>query len=444
MSDGTSASITAPNGSAQKKLIEKALQSSIHNPSDVDYIESHGTGTALGDPIEVEALAEVFDTSRSQTSPLFVGGVKANIGHLECAAGIAGLIKTSLMLGHRCALPNPALGTLNPLIKKIIDSKEFAVMFSSTSESLSSSANKLLVAGVSSFGYSGTISHTILQQAPKHGRWDIELQEVEDVNQDGGAAVKLPNRIYLPWPESLLHPLLQQNISQLKSCEFETIFHDRLIDFFLDHFTSGGIIFPVAAYVEMGLAAGSTVWSKGTRVELLDIKSVHTLNIKAGDKIISTHHFGSGMQFVHLSPESSNETTVASISKINVNPVLFTPEESLMDLKMRHTRKIELALENSCHGVYQTIQSVNLADNGTSALAQIGLPIDSLHEHNTYYNVHPALLHSATFRLLSLLSDLDGGNWTATGISRAVMHSSSNPAWAHLVIIEDKLNIKSC
>ena len=70
MSDGTSASITAPNGSAQKKLIEQALQTSNLKPSDVDYIESHGTGTALGDPIEVEALAEVFHQSRSQIHPL--------------------------------------------------------------------------------------------------------------------------------------------------------------------------------------------------------------------------------------------------------------------------------------------------------------------------------------------------------------------------------------
>merc|ERR1711923_142410 len=80
MSDGKSASITAPNGSAQKKLIEKSLEVSNLNPSDVDYIECHGTGTALGDPIEVEALSEVFDTSRSQISSLFVGAVKANIG----------------------------------------------------------------------------------------------------------------------------------------------------------------------------------------------------------------------------------------------------------------------------------------------------------------------------------------------------------------------------
>ena len=79
MSDGTSASITAPNGSAQKKLIERALEVSNFEPSDVNYIETHGTGTALGDPIEVEALAEVFAQSRSQFNPLLVSSAKANI-----------------------------------------------------------------------------------------------------------------------------------------------------------------------------------------------------------------------------------------------------------------------------------------------------------------------------------------------------------------------------
>ena len=98
MSDGTSASITAPNGSVQKRLVERALGVSNLKPSVVDYIESHGTGTALGDPIEVEALAEVFAHSRSQSNPLIVGAVKANIGHLECAAGIAGVIKAALVL----------------------------------------------------------------------------------------------------------------------------------------------------------------------------------------------------------------------------------------------------------------------------------------------------------------------------------------------------------
>ena len=440
MSDGTSASITAPNGSAQKKLIEKAFQTSNLKPSDVDYIESHGTGTALGDPIEVEALAEVFDTSRSQSNPLLAGGVKANIGHLECAAGIAGLIKASLVLGHRFVSSNTALETLNPLIKKTIDSKEFAVLFPIASLPLSSSANKLLVAGVSSFGYSGTISHSILQQAPKHLCRDMETnteQSFASLEACGAPlssldrafpnhnCLEFPNRICLPWPGPSPHPLLQQSISQSKSCEFETVFHDRLIEFFGDHITFSRSIFPVACYVEMGLATGAFMRSKGTAVELVDVKFVHPLDVTAGKKLISTHYFGSEMQFVELSPENNNETIVSSISQINGNPVRFTPADSLNNLKMQHIQEIEVAMDNFCHDVYQTIQSVKLAEDGMSVLARIGLPSDSSHEHDIYYNVHPALFDGTTFQLLNLLSDFDGDNWIPARISHVAMHHSS-------------------
>lgn len=86
MSDGKSASITAPNGVAQEKLILKALETSGVNPRDVDYIEAHGTGTKLGDPIEIEALSNVFGASHTESRPLVVGSIKSNIGHLEGAA----------------------------------------------------------------------------------------------------------------------------------------------------------------------------------------------------------------------------------------------------------------------------------------------------------------------------------------------------------------------
>ena len=176
MSDGKSATITAPNGLAQERLIRKALEVSGCHPDEVDYIEAHGTGTSLGDPIEVDALASVFASSKREKpgNALMVGSVKANIGHLEGAAGMAGLIKAILVLQHECVPPNVGLKDLNPLIAKTITSKNFNVEFPTEPISLQSLSNseddahdeKLLVAGVSSFGYSGTIAHTIIQQPP--------------------------------------------------------------------------------------------------------------------------------------------------------------------------------------------------------------------------------------------------------------------------------------
>ena len=182
-SDGKSANITAPNGSAQKRLIQKALIASSIEPDEVDYIEAHGTGTSLGDPIEVEALAGVFVSKRNNLQPLMIGSVKANMGHLEFAAGVSGLIKAILVLQHEVVPPNVCLKKMNPHIEKIIDSHDFVVKFPIELDKIRMNSkkndDKLLVAGVSSFGYSGTIAHTILRQAPKDLRRNIasEYQE---------------------------------------------------------------------------------------------------------------------------------------------------------------------------------------------------------------------------------------------------------------------------
>ena len=141
-------------------LVRKALEESGVKPSDVDYIEAHGTGTSLGDPIEIEALAEVFAKSKSESRPLMLGSVKSNIGHLEGAAGIAGLIKTALVLTGECIPSNVGLNNLNPLIDKTIQSHEFPINFPTGLNPITrGTSGKLLVAGVSSLGYSGTIAH---------------------------------------------------------------------------------------------------------------------------------------------------------------------------------------------------------------------------------------------------------------------------------------------
>uniref|UniRef100_UPI0013DDD9E4 beta-ketoacyl synthase N-terminal-like domain-containing protein n=1 Tax=Mycolicibacterium stellerae TaxID=2358193 RepID=UPI0013DDD9E4 len=97
--DGASSGQTVPNGPAQQALIRQALAGSRLSPADIDYIEAHGTGTALGDPIELDALSAVF-SERNGSAPLVLGSVKTNLGHLESAAGITGFIKTVLSVKH--------------------------------------------------------------------------------------------------------------------------------------------------------------------------------------------------------------------------------------------------------------------------------------------------------------------------------------------------------
>jgi acyl transferase domain-containing protein len=112
--DGPSSGLTAPNGPAQESVIRQALTRAGLAPGDVDYVEAHGTGTSLGDPIEVQALAGVFGSSRADGDPLLVGSVKTNLGHVEAAAGVTGLLKLALSLQHQQIPPHLHLTKLNP------------------------------------------------------------------------------------------------------------------------------------------------------------------------------------------------------------------------------------------------------------------------------------------------------------------------------------------
>ncbi len=114
--DGRSSGLTAPNGPAQEAVIRQALANANVQPHQIQYVEAHGTGTSLGDPIEVQALTAVLGKNRPAEQPLALGSVKTNIGHLEAAAGIAGLIKVVLSLQHREIPPHLHLQKLNPFI----------------------------------------------------------------------------------------------------------------------------------------------------------------------------------------------------------------------------------------------------------------------------------------------------------------------------------------
>ncbi|MDZ7269345.1 MAG: type I polyketide synthase [candidate division KSB1 bacterium] len=160
--DGRSSGLTAPNTAAQQAVIRAALERSGLQPSDISYLETHGTGTALGDPIEVQSLGAVFGADRSPAQPLLIGAVKSNIGHLEAAAGIAGFIKTVLALQHRELPPSLHVRHLNPYIAW----DKLPIKVVTTAMPWSLPPNQRRLAGVSSFGFSGTNVHVILEEAP--------------------------------------------------------------------------------------------------------------------------------------------------------------------------------------------------------------------------------------------------------------------------------------
>ncbi len=157
--DGRSAGLTAPNGSAQRDVLRRAVAAAGIEAHEVGFVEAHGTGTRLGDPIEVEALADVY--GRPEGAPLYLGSCKTNIGHPEAAAGIAGLIKTVLALRHAAIPGNLHFRELNPDIS--FDGTTFVV----PTELTPWPAGGRRIAGVSSFGFSGTNAHLILEEAPE-------------------------------------------------------------------------------------------------------------------------------------------------------------------------------------------------------------------------------------------------------------------------------------
>ena len=159
--DGRSSGLTVPNGPSQQAVIRQALKNAGVEPEQVSYIEAHGTGTSLGDPIEVGALAGVFAEKRPSESSLAIGSVKTNIGHLEGAAGIAGLMKVVLALKHQTIPPHLHFQHPTPYIDW--DKLPIAVP---TEKQVWSTGGKPRIAGVSSFGFSGTNAHVVIEEAP--------------------------------------------------------------------------------------------------------------------------------------------------------------------------------------------------------------------------------------------------------------------------------------
>ena len=159
--DGRSNGLTAPKGLAQQAVIQQALDNAGVAPAQISYIETHGTGTALGDPIEVNSLKGVLSQDRATSQPCWLGSVKTNIGHLEAAAGIAGLIKVVLALQHQEIPPHLHLQQLNPHIA--LDNTPFSIP---TERQPWPGNSEQQWAGVSSFGFGGTNAHVILEAAP--------------------------------------------------------------------------------------------------------------------------------------------------------------------------------------------------------------------------------------------------------------------------------------
>jgi len=159
--DGASGGLTVPNGIAQQRVIADALKRAGVAPSDVGYLEAHGTGTSLGDPIEAQAAGAAYGIGREANDPLLIGSAKTNIGHLEAAAGIAGVIKVILSLENELLPQHRNFENPSPHIPW--DRLPVEIVKEATPWERD---GRPRIAGVSSFGFAGTNAHVILEEAP--------------------------------------------------------------------------------------------------------------------------------------------------------------------------------------------------------------------------------------------------------------------------------------
>ena len=236
--DGRSASLTAPNGNAQQQLLVAALLDAQAATDAVALHEAHGTGTSLGDPIETGAVAAVSRTR--STPPLTVVGIKANIGHTEPAAGVIGLLNLAMSLQWGEAPPNAQLRVLNPHVAIALPSGGCAL---STLASELNSQHHSDIGGVSSFGYSGTIAHTVLRRMAA----DDEPPQVNSARlRYHGRPI---HRRDSPHPFALHSQPSSHGGLIFRSTVGEFI---RLVH---DHVVQSRVIFPGAGYLEMARAA---------------------------------------------------------------------------------------------------------------------------------------------------------------------------------------------
>ncbi|CAM9882194.1 unnamed protein product, partial [Chrysoparadoxa australica] len=442
--NGRSASLTAPNGVSQQMAIRQALDQAGVEPHEVSYVEAHGTGTALGDPIEVGALKAVYRWERGEESPLVVGALKTNIGHLEGAAGIAGLIKAVLVLQHQAAPPNLHFRKLNPAI----DVEGFPVVFP-TMGGLTSLEGSGTYAGVSSFGFGGANAHVLLE------RGSSLLANTDEMK----VGALYSTRQSFPWREPS-HLLLQHQTEDMVGGEkvsvFSCDFGPRLMTLLSHHVIKGMTIIPGAAYIE---AAAGAVCSqtRTSRVVLqrlqfmMPIEAPSVANaVAAGGAAIHASGFDTVLaESGKFEIRAGSDQALVAMGSGKCMPASLLPPkaEPLASIRERCTDAVTSddfykAYEQvglSYGPRFQRVQSVAVGSSEALVNIQAFDPAVCASWEQGGFIMHPAILDCVlqSVGALMLRGDHAGGIFIPAGVDQVAVWNASKHAavWAHSKLV---------
>ncbi|MFI4954337.1 MAG: SDR family NAD(P)-dependent oxidoreductase [Gammaproteobacteria bacterium] len=383
--DGASSGFNAPNGVAQERLMQETIARASIDANDVDYIETHGTGTRLGDPIETHALMSVYGQQRE--IPLILGAVKTNIGHTEMASGVASLIKVILALNHQIIPPNIHFHELNPEIKlneNVLIAQEGKAW---------PKTDKPRLAAVSAFGLTGTNAHVILEEPP-----------VQDESQLRPVLPKTVFHCQPYWVHVLMHkkkrdvlgeevhPLLgvclPETVNQAIIYEQSLELNDEDLSYLQDHKIYDHVVYPAAAYIELLISAlrmqgNGNIALKNLTIERPLVPTSSSTKIQLMlDKdqlsIYSKNSEGWGLYSQCIRDES---------------PYLYEAAESLSALEARVNKNVDVAsfyAKVKAAGIdygpkFQVIQCAKMTDN--EVLVYLKSPL-----FDKRYAAYPALL----------------------------------------------------
>ena len=243
--DGRSASLTAPNGSAQRKLMLATLQFAALSASEVCCLEMHGTGTALGDPTEAGSLAAVHMSAHG-ARPMSIGAAKASVGHAEAASGQIGLLKVLDQPQRAMTVPNSQLRVLSELVLSRIGVVAAEVMIPTQ---IASGVRFEQGDGLSSFGYSGTIAHVLLSAAEANGRTGQPLRSSTFAFRRSTFSLAVA-----------YHPFVQKTMLGSHShFSYSSTTNRTLLSLVSDHIVQERVVFPGAAHIELARAASAAV-----------------------------------------------------------------------------------------------------------------------------------------------------------------------------------------